>query len=200
MKRAKRNCYLLGLAFATLSTVGIAAADQPSSQAPSQMTIAQKMSATATIAKIDTDKRDLMLKDDQGNEFMVQVPEDVTRFDALKKGDHIKIDYYQSVGLSLKKGEAGKPGAHETTMAERNAGKLPGGLVARKITGSAEVMKVDTTENKVTIKGPNGEMDTINVTDPALKADLAKLKKGDRIQASYTEAVAISVTPQEEKK
>jgi hypothetical protein len=53
--------------------------------------------------------------------------------------------------------------------------------------------------DKVTIRTPDGELDTIHVTDPSVKKDLDKLQKGDRIQASYTEAVAITVTPQKQE-
>jgi hypothetical protein len=39
-------------------------------------------------------------------------------------------------------------------------------------------------------------MDTINVTDPSLQAQLANLHEGDRIHATYTEAAAIRVMPE----
>jgi hypothetical protein len=80
-------------------------------------------------------------------------------------------------------------------MVEKASGHLPGGLVGSKITATAEVMKVDKANNKLTIKGPDGTVDTVNVTDPANQAQLAALKKGDHIQLTYTEAVAMSVTP-----
>ena len=162
--------------------------------------MAARMTATATVEKVDTKKRQLSLKDDQGNTFKVNVPQEVERFDQIKKGDKITVDYYSSVALALKKGANGKaPSARETAMAERTPGPLPGGMVARKVTATAEIVKVDKTENKVTVKTPSGEMETIHVTDPAMQADLAKLKKGDKIQASYAEAVAITVTPQQKQ-
>jgi hypothetical protein len=191
MIRAHSTLSLMGIAVATWMTAGVAAADQPS-----QMT-ARKMSASATVEKVNSSKRELSLKDDQGNKFMVQVPDSVSRFDAIKTGDHINVDYYESVALSLKKPSDTQPSANESTMTARAAGNLPGGMVARNITASAEVMKVDKADNKVTIKGPGGNVDTINVSDPMVQADLGKLNKGDRIQARYTEALAISVTPKD---
>jgi len=161
---------------------------------PSTMT-AEKMSASATIEKIDTKKRELSLRDDEGNRFMVQVPEDVTTFDKLKKGDKIDLDYYQSVALSLKKPMKGEAPSAGEEVATGSAPNLPGGMVARRITATATVQKVDVAANKVTIKAPNGKMDTINVSDPGLQSQLSNLKKGDRIKASYTEAMAITVSP-----
>jgi Cu/Ag efflux protein CusF len=169
--------------------------NQPSSgqAAPGEM-VGQLIHESATVQKVDTQKRELTLKDDAGNTNIVQVPEDVTRLDKVKKGDRVDLDYYQSVALSIKKtGET--PSPSETKMIERAPGQLPGGLVARKITASAKVVKVDPTDNKVTIKGPGGAVDTINVSDPQLQSDLRKLKSGDRIEVTYSEALAASVTP-----
>ncbi len=160
--------------------------------------MAEKMSGVATVEKVDAKHRQLTLKDDQGNLHKVDVPESVTNFDAIKKGDKISIDYFASVTLGLKKGgESGKPSSDR--MVEHVAGPLPGGLVARQMSVTAEVVKVDSAGNMVTIKGPNGELDTIRVSEPEMQADLAKLKKGDKIQATYTEAVALSITPQNKK-
>jgi hypothetical protein len=163
--------------------------------------MAVEMSATATVEKVDKTKRQLMLKDKQGKRFAVDVPEDVTGFEAIKKGDRITIDYYSSVALALDRGKDGMaPSAEETSMVQRTPAKLPGGVAAREMSATAEVVKVDTTANTLTVKGPEG-VDTIHVTDPELQADLAKLKKGDKIRATYAEAVAIRVTaPKKQKK
>ncbi len=209
MDRVKRIFYVAGIALASLS--GVALAQEPPAEPPPSGTaqpqadknalpptqmVGQLMHMTATVQKVDMKKRELTLKDHSGNPIMLQVPEDVTRLDKVKKGDQLNIDYYESVALSLKKpGHVTSP--TETKMMERNQGALPGGLVARRITATAKVMKVDPAENKLTIKGPSGAVDTINVSDPAVQADLHKLKKGDRIQATYSEALAASVTPKE---
>ena len=48
----------------------------------------------------------------------------------------------------------------------------------------------------LTLKGPEGAIDTIHVTDPEEQADLQKVKKGDTIRARFTEALAINVERQ----
>jgi hypothetical protein len=195
MKLTQGTRYLLSVALATSSMTGMAEAQGQQPQ-PSQL-IAQKMSSTSTVSKIDAGKRELSLKDDRGNDVIVHVPEDVTRFDAIKVGDRITVDYYESLALSLKRpSEAGTmPTPRESTTMERTAGPLPGGKMARKITGSVEVLKVDRADNKVTIKTPSGDKDTINVSDPGMRSQLGQLKKGDHIQTTYTEAMAVSITP-----
>lgn len=193
--RIKTLSYLFGIGLATSTAMGVAhgqAQDKPTS-APTAM-MAEKMSASATVKKVDTGKRKLVLQDQQGEEFTVKVDESVKNFDAIKKGDKVQLDYFESVSLGLKKAAPGeKPSATETVAAARDAGKLPGGIVARQITANVMVQKVDTTEHKLTIKGPQGNMHTIHVTDPSMQAELGKLKQGDMVRATFTEAVAIRV-------
>lgn len=160
--------------------------------------MAEKKSATATVDKLDKKKRKITLKNEEGNTVTVHVPESVSRLDAIKKGDKVQIDYYESVALSLMKPEKGKTGARETTMTERTPGQLPGGLMARKMTETVTVMKVDKDNNEVTIKSPSGDTSTVKV-DPSMSDQLEKIKQGDRIKASYTEAIALSVMPEEKQ-
>lgn len=163
--------------------------------APTQV-MAERMSATLTVEKVDMKKRKLTLKDEQGHTMKLDVPKDVKNLESIKQGDKIDVEYYSSLALSLRKSEQGKtPSASETVAAERTAAKLPGGIVARQIQATVEVVDVDTQNNSITVKSPGGEQDTIKVTDKEMQQQLANIKPGDRIQAKYQEAVAIRVTP-----
>jgi Cu/Ag efflux protein CusF len=164
--------------------------------------MAERMSATATVEKVDMAKRKLTLKNEQGQTFKVDIPASIKNANKIKKGDKINLDYYSSVTLSLHKQEPGgkAPSAEETEMGARTAAKLPGGVVAKEVTASAEVTKVDAANNMITLKLPGGDTDTIHVTDPQLQSKLSDIKVGDRIRAKYTEAVAITVTPPEKNK
>ncbi len=172
--------------------------DQPSSQEPTtpitQKT--EKISATATVVRVDAQKRDLTLRGDDGTEFTVEIPQSV-KLDRIHEGDRVKIDYYEAIGLSLKRPQPGaQPRADETTITQRNAGTLPSGMVAHKITATVEIVRVDRARNRLTVRRPDGTIDTINVTDPAMQAQLANVREGNRIQVTYTEAAAIKVMPQ----
>jgi Cu/Ag efflux protein CusF len=197
----RRIVSVAGIGLAACLSGGVALAQSPSSDNPSgsaggspTSSVGEVMRASGTVQKVDMEKRDISLKDNRGEEFVVNVPEDVTRLDAVKKGDRVTLTYKQSLALSLKKaGEAMAPG--ETEMAARKPGALPGGMAGRQITASAKVTKVDPSNNKLTIRTADGTTDTINVTDPQIQADMKQIKVGDKIQATYTEAVAMSVTP-----
>jgi len=160
--------------------------------------MAKKMTASATVDKIDKKDREVTLRDADGVKFKVTVPDDVKKFDAIKKGDKVTLDYYSSVALSLQKSDA-KPTADSEMMMARTPGELPGGVVAQKVDETVTIEKVDKKDNKVTVKLPDGESDTIHVTDTDLQARLDKLKKGDKIRATYTEGVAISIDRAQKK-
>jgi Cu/Ag efflux protein CusF len=198
MTRIRTFVSAAGIAVMT-SMTGVAVAQQPSSPPPGaggspSSTVGEVLSMTGTVKKVDTKKREVWLTDNAGVEHMINVPEDVTRLDAVKKGDTLNLTYKQAIALSLKKGgEVNAPS--EVQVAERKPGELPGGGMARQITASAKVTKIDPEKNTLTFKGPEGNSDTINVSDPQMQADMKKIKVGDRIQATYTEAIAMSVTP-----
>jgi hypothetical protein len=172
--------------------------DQSSAQPPpTAMTRKTKrITATAMVVKVDPEKRDLMLRGEDGTEFTVEAPQSMS-LDRIHEGDRVKIDYYEAMGLSLKKPEPGaQPRADETTITRRNAGTLPGGTVTHRITATVEVVRVDRADNRLTVRRPDGTIDTINVTEPAIRAQLGSVHEGDRIQLTYTEAAAIKVMPQ----
>ncbi len=163
---------------------------------------ARKISTTAKVDKVDKAKRRITLKDAEGDPVTVTIPSEVQGFENIKRGDRVTVSYFESVAVAAKKAEPGaRPSAKETISAAREGGKLPGGMVAREVSATAVVSNVDTNENELTIRGPQGVMHTIHVTDPAMQKELGNLKQGDRIQATYTEAVAIDVQrPQQGQK
>ena len=69
------------------------------------------------------------------------------------------------------------------------------GAMGKQMTISGEITNVDTANNTITLKGPNGQVETIEVQDPENQAKLPSLKPGQVMQFTYTEAMAVSITP-----
>ena len=209
MKRINVCVCVLGLGLA-----GMASAQPPSEQQQQQpsdqqqgmqdhdqsmqggsqsMLQAQKTSATATVMKVDKANRQLTLKTDDGKTLTMSVPAGVQRLNEIKVGDHINVDYYEAIALSLNKPGAATKGGEETRVMRGN-GKLPNGMIAKRVTGMVTVVNVDTSGNMLTVRRPNGDMETIHVTDPQLQSQLASIKEGDKIRATYTQAAVVTVT------
>ena len=70
-------------------------------------------------------------------------------------------------------------------------GEKPGGVVAGEVTVTATIEAIDKKAQTATLKGPNGRSITVKAQDPK---NLERVKVGDEVVITYTEAVAISVT------
>lgn len=167
--------------------VGIAAV------APGKALVAETVRKEATVVGINPATRTVTLKGQQGRVFMVTAGDQVRNFDQIHVGDKVVAEYVSSISLSLKKGGDGVREMTEKDGAVRAPlGAKPGAAVGRQITILANVTAVDAKQQTVTLRGPEGNFVDLKVQDPA---QLALIKKGDQVEAVYTEALAIAVEP-----
>ena len=161
-------------------------------RSPGQTTAKATATGTATITAIDAPNRRITLKTPQGRVSDMTVGPEARNFDQLRVGDKVTVTYQEALTVSLKKGK-GELSMKEREIAERaQPGAKPGGTMGREVTVVAEVVSVNKDAQIVTVKGPRGRVMDLHVEDPAQMQDV---KRGDRVQAVYTEAVAISVEP-----
>ncbi|EYS85890.1 hypothetical protein CF68_08625 [Cupriavidus sp. SK-4] len=150
--------------------------------------------ATATVVAIDAATRTISLKNKQGKVTDVQVGEDVRNFEQLRVGDMVTVEYTQALSVALAK-QSGMRSSTERETADRAVpGAKPGGTVGREVTVTADVVAVNAKTGMVTLKGPRGKTVDVHVEDPK---QLKAVRRGDQVQAVYTEALAISVTPKQ---
>ncbi|MBP0628379.1 MULTISPECIES: hypothetical protein [unclassified Cupriavidus] len=161
-------------------------------QSPGQATATGTAKLTARIVKIDAPTRTVSLKSADGKTTDLVVGPEARNFEQLKVGDTVTIEYKEALTMSLKKGK-GPLAMTEREISDRAAsGAKPGGTVGREVTVTADVVAVNTSARTVTLKGPKGRTVDLMVEDPER---LKEIKKGDRVEAVYTEAVAVSVQP-----
>ena len=161
-------------------------------KAPGKVAMAQTVKATATITAIDAATRAVTLKGPKGNEMVVTAGPEVKNFAQMKVGDQVTVEYVESLALELKKGG----GAPVAATAKEGAGaakpgERPGMVGGRQVTIVADVIDVNAETQVVTLKGPQRTVE-MKVRDPE---QFKLIKKGDQVQATYTEAMAIAVTP-----
>ena len=148
--------------------------------------------ASGTVSAIDKSSRVVTVKTDSGDKRSFEVPDDVKAFDKLKTGDKIDVDYTQSIAVAM------LPKGTKLSASDKAAAMKTGtgaGAAGKQMTISAQVVSVDAANNTVTFKGPKGQVETADVQDPDNRAKLSSLKPGQVMQFTYTEAVAVSVTP-----
>jgi hypothetical protein len=192
-RQGKWTVALAGAAAGLLSLTGVGraapAVEQSESNTAQGQTRSQLVHTTATVTGMNHSTRTMNIKTEGGEEATIEVPPAVKQFDTLITGDKIDIDYYRSMTVSM------APSGSKPSMSERKGRMVDvgGGLRGREVTMTAEVVSVDPAANKVTFKGPKGNMRTIDVENPSLQAKLPSLKPGQVVQFDWVEAVAASI-------
>jgi hypothetical protein len=184
------------LCFAVASAVAVSAAAQTGAavvaKGPGVAGVAETVEVTATITAIDAATRAVTLKGQQGKEMTITAGPEVKNFAQMKVGDQVKVKYVEALTLELKKGSTAPVARTDTAGAgAAKPGERPAGAVGRQVTVMAEVVALDPAKQVVTLRGPQRTLD-LKVADPE---QFKRVAKGDRVEATYTEALAIAVEP-----
>jgi Cu/Ag efflux protein CusF len=127
------------------------------------------------------------------------VDKSVQRFDEIKVGDDVKVDYYVSLAGEVREATADEkenPLSEVTVAGKAPASADPAAGGMRMIKAVTKVENLDPASKTVTIKGPRGRTFDVCVKDPAT---FQKLKEGDTIVITFTEALAVSLDKQTSK-
>jgi len=160
---------------------------------PGRAAIVRAAEISAQVVAIDKATRTVTLKGPQGNSVDIVAGDEVKNFDQIKLGDFVVARYAQALTLELKKTKvkAGEPTVTEAA-ARAKPGERPAGAVGREVTAIADVIGVDAKKKTITLKGPRGNIVTLDVQNPD---QFKVVKKGDQVEVTYTEALALSVEP-----
>lgn len=194
-----RTLTVLSILVFALAAAAPAAAQKPAAEsvtaqggAPGKAAAANVVRVTASVEAIDAANRVLTLKGPRGNVFDLAAGPEVKNFDKIRVGDYLVVRYAQALTLELKKGGAG---IRSRTEGERSAaaepGQRPAAGGARRVTVVADVTAKNAKQQTVTLRGPKRSVD-LKVRDPE---QFKLIKVGDQVEATYTEAAAISIEP-----
>ena len=154
--------------------------------------------ATATVTAVDMKNHLVTIQGPEGDLAVLQVTDQVKNLPQVKVGDKVNIKYYRSVAASIVKlGEDAKLGAIKAIGAKATApaGENPAGAIGVKMTRRAEVVFVDPYQKFISFRSPDRGLRKISLKGTDLEHYLHELKKGDVVEVTYTEALAISLEP-----
>ena len=164
---------------------------------PGKATAKRTAKATATITAIDAAARTVTLKAKSGETQTLKVGPEVQRLNEFAVGDVIKIEYVQGLALELQPaGSENVPLTATATGGRAEKDQAPGAAAAAGVQATVTVAKIDSARRVVSLKGPGGETFQVKAGP---KVKLEKLKVGDRILATYVEAVAIKLEKPKKK-
>ena len=160
---------------------------------PGKATAIQTAVVSAQVVGIDKAARTVTLKGPKGNSLDIVASDEVKNFDQIKLGDLVVARYVEALTLELKKTKAAAGDlVVQEEAAKAKPGERPAVAGARQVTAIADVTAVDPKKSTITLKGPRGDVVTLNVRNPD---QFKVVKKGDQVEVTYTEALALSVEP-----
>lgn len=188
-----KKLLFVALALAGAASLVVSAAPQESKAAPGKIGSSEAVMVRATVEAVDPAARTVTLKGPRGKSFTVGVDDKVANLAGLKVGDEVVASYYEAVAFELKKPGEAVPGKSVTegVVPGRSGGKTPG-LDSRQVKVVATIEVIDPQKGTVTLKGPEGKSVEVKARDPR---NLEKVKVGDLVEITYTEALAISIEP-----
>ena len=160
--------------------------------APGKGTVANVAKITASVEAIDAAKRAITLKGPEGKVVTITAGPEVKNFDQIKVGDSLVVRYVEALSLELKKGGTALRERKDQDMGvSAKPGERPAAAVGTKTTVVADVIAVDPKKQVVTLRGPERTVD-LKLRDPE---QFKLVKVGDQVEATFTEAAAISIEP-----
>ena len=147
------------------------------------------LQVTATVEAVDMVTRMVTLKNPDGSTFEFFAGKEVVNLPQVMVGDEVVVVYAEALAVRM-----AKPGEvrDETMqgMARAIPGDKPGAIEVIETTVTAEIENIDKTNEKVTLKFPDGKLQVVKVKDPA---NLEKVEVGDTIVITIIKEMAISV-------
>lgn len=166
-------------------------AEMKASGVPGKATATRTATLTATIKAIDAASRSVTLQNQAGATQTIKAGPQVQRFDEFAVGDTIVIVVEQDLVLEYQ--SAGTPAVAPTAVvagdrADRE--QAPAGVIAAGVQATVTVTAIDAPNRMVVFQGPAGVLYQVKA-GPEVK--LERLKVGDRLLATYVEAIAVKL-------
>lgn len=197
----KRTLLGMAVALMMMGTMGANAAEMAADmhkEKPAALETAVG-SITATVKNIDYKTRMVTLEKADGTTVDMEVGPEAVRFNEVKKGDIVEIDFMMSVAVVVQSPDTEIASVEGSNVAiVRNEGKKPSGVAVATDVVTATVVKVNAKKRTATLKGPDGKTMDIDVA-PDVK-NLENVKKGDKILVKLTRTLAIDVRKPDAKK
>jgi hypothetical protein len=162
------------------------------SSEPGKASVVTVAEATATVVAINKTTRVVTLKGAQGRTLDVVCGDEVKNFAQIHVGDDVKVSYKEALTLELKKTRAPLKASASVATVSAAPGSQPAGATGVEVTVLADVVAVDPKKSIISLKGPAGNVIDLKVNNPD---QFKVVKKGDQVEAVYSQAFAVAVTP-----
>jgi hypothetical protein len=161
--------------------------------APTDIDKSMLVETVAEVVEVDYRGRTITIKVPDGRLAAIRIGKDVTNLDQVKPGDYLEVTYYEGKQLAILPPGAASPGTTQEVLQGKSA-PVPG-VAGRHIVKTAEILDVDPFKKTVSFRGEDKRVREVALGGTDLEHYLTDLKKGDTVQLSFVEAVAVALKP-----
>jgi Cu/Ag efflux protein CusF len=151
------------------------------------------VSMRGTIESVDRVTRTVAIRGSDGRIALIRLNSDMANLEELQKGEQVVARYSEAVLMTIARSDA-MPQVQSETTQQAPTPDQPTAATVERTSVVAVVTNVDRQNQRVTLQAPNGNEIRLGVRDPKALADL---KTGDKVVATYIEAVALSIDDQD---
>lgn len=142
------------------------------------------------IVEVNKAKKLVTLEGPGGRKVTLTV-ENPYNLEAAKVGEPVVTRFYEVVTIRKKKpGESVPSASLKEGIVTAKPGEIPGAVAEQQVGLVVSVVEIDKPKGTVTVKGPDGVVETVKARNPK---NLKRLKVGDELVVSVSRAVAISL-------
>jgi hypothetical protein len=202
MKTSRRSILILSALLSAFVVVALPAQEakkkkKDAAAAPAAKPLSAErailVTVSARVETLDKTTRQVTLKGPAGNVVSFKVDPAVKRLNEVNVGDFVTADYYVSLAGELRaptEAEKLEPISIKEGAAKAPMGSSPAGGAVSVIKVVATVVGLNLTTMTVSLQGPMGNIGDVQAESVE---NIKKLRLGDTIVVTYTEALAISL-------
>jgi predicted RNA-binding protein len=146
---------------------------------------------SATVEKIDLDKRKITLLLDNGKKKTFKVDKSVQNLDQVRVGDHLSLSYTEEMIIFVGKSNETPGAAAATEVGVAAKGSKPGMVMTETSALRAKVLAVDVEKHRVTLEEPDRKKKTVKLSKNVTNLD--QLKVGETVDMLMTESLVVEI-------
>ena len=147
---------------------------------------------TGTVQKVDTDKRKLTVRLDNGKTKTFRVGKSVKNLDQFHPGDRVQVSSTEEIVMMADKSEANNARiAKYGTVGVTPEGETPAIVKVDTTEITGRIISVDPHKRRITVEDPQGKKRTLKVSKKVNNLD--QFKPGDTLDMAVTDETAIEL-------
>jgi hypothetical protein len=193
----RRGAFLISTIIALCAATGYAAmaqepspAQTPAETSPEGVSYGTVITVHGKIAKVNKARKQVTLQLPQGQQVTLDV-QNPYNLNSAKVGEPFVARYYEVVTIRKKKpGESVPNASLKGGIATAKPGGRPGAVREMHLTLLVTVDAIDEAKGTVTVKAPDGTVETVKPRNPE---NLKRLKVGDELVVGISRAIGITL-------